>query len=348
MTNGRESSRVSILTPVFNGADYLAECIESVLSQTYSNWDYTIFDNFSTDDSAAVAEKYARADPRIRIIRSDRHVPVLESHNRTAGLLSADSKYCKFVFADDWLYPACIEEMVRLAEESQSVGLVCAYTMDGISVRWHGPPYPCRAVSGRETCRRRLLGGPYVFGTMTSVLVRSDLIRKRVPFFKDTHLQADLEACFDILQESDFAFVHQVLSFSRERKQGTDSFAASLNSHRLGDFIVFLKYGPKLLKGPEYERRSKTMRREYYRMLAHNVLRLRPRQFWRYHNQALRAVGSGIDGWSLAAAVIAELTDQVTHPVNALIGGRHWWSASLRKADRKRLDDYRQSAPSRR
>ena len=43
---------VSVVTPVYNGAEYLSECIESVLAQTYQNWDYTIVNNCSTDDSA--------------------------------------------------------------------------------------------------------------------------------------------------------------------------------------------------------------------------------------------------------------------------------------------------------
>lgn len=346
--NAGPSPLVSILTPVYNGADHLTECIESVLAQTYANWDYTIVDNRSTDDSLAIAQRFAASDPRIRIVSNDHHLNIFESHNHTIRQLSPESKYCKFVFADDWLYPACIEEMVRAAEQNPSVGLVGAYTMDGASVRWHGPPYPCYGVSGREICRRQLLGGPYVFGTMTSLLVRSDLIRKRPRFFEDRHLQADLEACFEVLQESDFSFVHQVLSFSRERKQATDSFAANLNSHRLAEFVVFLTYGPRLLGESEYRQRWKTVRGQYYRVLAHNALRLRPRQFWQYHEDALAAVGSRIDLWFLAASVIAELVSQLAHPLDALRHGRRWWSAKLRKADGQKVDDYRRSIPARR
>jgi len=346
--NAASSPLVSILTPVFNGADHLAECIESVLAQTYSNWDYTILDNGSTDDSLAVAQKYAAADPRIRIATTGSHLNIFASHNHAIRQLSLESKYCKFVFADDWIYPACIEEMVQAAERNPAVGLVGAYTMDGSSVRWHGPSYPCHRLSGREACRRQLLGGPYVFGTMTSLLVRSDLIRKREPFFEDRHLQADLEACFNVLQESDFSFVHQVLSFSRERQQATDSFAASLNSHRLADFVVFLKYGPQLLEEPEYRRRWKTVRSQYYRTLAHNVLRFRPRQFWQYHEDALAAVGSRIDRRFLAMSVTAELISQLTHPLDALRRGQRWWSPRLRRSDGQKVDEYRRSIPARR
>jgi glycosyltransferase involved in cell wall biosynthesis len=340
--NATDQPLVSILTPVFNEEEFLAECIESVLAQTYSHWDYTIVNNVSNDQSLAVAQKYAARDPRIRIINNHRFLSVVENHNHTIHQVSPDSKYCKFVFADDWLYPNCLEQMVQLAERNPSVGVVGAYTMDGHAVRWRGPQYPSHCIAGREICRRQLLGGPYVFGTMTSLLVRSDLVQRRPVFFNEHNLQADMEACFDLLQESDFGFIHQVLSFGRERER-VDFFAANMNSHRLGDFVIFLKYGPSLLKPTEYNRRWKVVRRDYHRVLAHNVLRLRPKQFWQYHRDTLAAFGGRIDPWLLGASVIAELAGQLLHPITGLKRGWRWWSSRVRKADRERVEKYRQS-----
>jgi glycosyltransferase involved in cell wall biosynthesis len=334
---------VSVLTPVYNGADHLAECVESVRAQTYPHWDYTIVDNCSSDDSLAIAQKFAAMDSRIRVVRNDRFLGIVENHNHTARMISPESKYCKFVFADDWLYPNCIEEMARIAEQNPSVGLVGAYTMDGRAVRWHGPPYPSYRLPGKEVCRSQLLGGPYVFGTMTSLLIRSDLVRKRANLLSARHLQADMEACFDILQESDFGFIHQVLSFSRERGEATDSLAANINSQRLGDFIIFLKYGPALLHKTEYEARWKKVREQYYRVLAHNVLRYRPKQFWKYHEDVLAAYGGRIDRWLLTTSVVAELAAQLSHPLRALSGGRRWWSRKVRQADGARVEKYKQS-----
>jgi glycosyltransferase involved in cell wall biosynthesis len=340
--NDTEPSFVSVLTPVYNGAEFLAECIESVLAQTYTNWDYTIVNNCSTDETLAIAQKYAARDSRIRVVTNDRFRGIVENHNHTARMISPNSKYCKFVFADDWLYPNCLSEMVGLAEQNPSVGLVGAYTIDGCSVRWHGPPFPSRRVSGREMCRRQLLGGPYVFGTMTSLLVRCDLIRKRERLFNEQHLQPDLELCFDLLQESDFGFLHQVLSFSRER-QGADFFSANINSHRLADFIIFLKYGRALLDAHEYERRWKRVRWDYHRVLAHNVLRFRPKEFWQYHNDVVESFGGQIDRWLLAQSVIAEVASQLVHPLSAFRRGRRWWSGRVRRADGERVARFQKS-----
>jgi len=334
---------VSIVTPVFNGGDSLEECIESVLAQSYSHWEYTIVNNCSTDQSLAIAQQYAAKDRRIRIVNNQRFLGILENHNHTIRQLSPDSKYCKVVFADDWLYPSCLEEMVRLAERNPSVGLVGAYATDGRVVRWHGPQYPAQRLPGKEVCRQQLLGGPYVFGTMTCLLVRSDLIRKRPTFFNEHNLQADMEACFDLLQECDFGFVHQVLSFVRDQAQTNDSTASRLNSQRLADFTIFLKYGPMALNTSEYHAHLKRVSRQYYRLLAHNVLRMRDRQFWKYHKDALADVGGRIDPWQLTTSMIAETGSQLLHPFNAVRQAWKWWSSRFRREDRTNTFSFRAS-----
>ena len=59
---------VSIITPFYNTEQYIAECIESVLAQTYAHWEYILVNNQSTDASRTIAEQYARKDSRIRHI----------------------------------------------------------------------------------------------------------------------------------------------------------------------------------------------------------------------------------------------------------------------------------------
>jgi glycosyltransferase involved in cell wall biosynthesis len=343
MSTGQPSPRVSILTPVYNGAEHLVECIESVLAQTYTNWDYTIVNNGSTDESLTIAQRYAAKDPRIRVVNTDRFLTIVENHNFTARQISPDSKYCKFVFADDWLYPQCVDEMVRLAERNPSVGLVSAYAMDGRSVHRDGPQYPTECLAGREACRNQLRGGPYVFGTMTMLLVRCDLIRKRANLFVARHLQADMEACFDLFQESDFGFIHQVLSFVRERDNATDALAVNLNSYYLGEFVIFLKYGRALLNDCEFEEHWERLRQRYYGVLAHNVLRFRSKEFWKYHQDALTAYGGRLDRWLLAKCVIADLANQVAHPWNAFRRSLHWWFPKERRGNNGQAREHRES-----
>lgn len=331
--NSATAPLVSIITPVHNDAEYVAECIESVLAQTYQNWVYTIIDNASTDESHSIIEKYASRDSRIQVVTNDRVLPIIENHNLAVQYLAPQAKYCKFVYADDWIYPNSIEEMVRFAEQHATVGIVSAYTMDGQEVLWPGLPYPQQWLSGREVCRHKLLGGPYIFGTFTSILLRADLIRKRSPFFNEKNPHADTEACFAVLQESDFGFLHQVLSFSRKRPESATSFAIYYNTVILSDFVMLHKFGPVFLTEAEYRKRWKRMRQDYHQALAHNILRIRPREFWNYHANMLATVDAKIDRWMLVKGLLAELTGY-SHFVRRFRGGWRWWSPVLKTGSR--------------
>src|SRR5215831_5341341 len=203
---------VSVVTPVYNGAAYLKECIESVLAQTYSNWEYVIVNNCSTDTTLQIAEEYARKDRRIHVHDNGTFVGVMENHNIGLSLISTHSKYSKIVCADDFIFHDCIRRLVDLAEAHPSVALVGSYSIAGKKVMWDGLEYETNVVNGREISRATLLGGPYVFGSPTSLLYRSDLIRKTKAFYPTSSPHADTTACYQSLEESDFGFVHQVLS----------------------------------------------------------------------------------------------------------------------------------------
>src|ERR1700691_1872310 len=95
-----EQPLVSVLTPVYNGEPYLAECIESILAQTYSAWEYIIVDNCSTDGTSEIAARYAKQDRRICVHRNDTLLPIIANHNRAFRLISPNSKYCKVVSGD--------------------------------------------------------------------------------------------------------------------------------------------------------------------------------------------------------------------------------------------------------
>ncbi len=83
---------VSVVTPVYNGEKYLSECIESVLSQTYQNWEYVIVNNCSDDRTLAIAEEYQRRDSRIRVYSNETLLPIIASHNRAFGLISPEGQ----------------------------------------------------------------------------------------------------------------------------------------------------------------------------------------------------------------------------------------------------------------
>jgi glycosyltransferase involved in cell wall biosynthesis len=300
---------VSIVTPVYNAEQYLAECIESVLAQTYERWEYVIVDNCSIDRSLEIAQHYARQDNRIRVHRNTDFLNQLQNLNHTMRQISPESKYCKAVHADDWLFPECLTRMVELAEAHPSVGLVSAYRLDETRVTLDGLPYPSTFVPGREICRLVLQGGLHAFGSPTSLLVRSDLIRKRPQFYDESAVCADTLVCFDLLQESDFGFVHQVLTYTRRHNESMTSLTHKFNVRRMGRLVALKKYGPMYLSKAEYKDRLEQLLDSYYVSLAESVFELREKAFWDYHRKELKKLGHPIRPIRLIKSSLLELLD---------------------------------------
>jgi len=280
---------VSIVTPLYNNAEHLAQCIESVLAQTYSHWDYTIVNNCSTDGSAEIAQRYAAKDPRIKLHNNSQFLPVIANHNHALRQISPECKYVKMVFADDWLMPRCIEEMVGLTEQNPSVGIVGAYGLEEERVVWQGLGLSENVLSGREICRRMFLDDLYVFGTPNSVLYRADLVREQAAFFNEANFHADREACVALLKNCDFGFVHQVLTFKRLAAGSlTRAVGWHLMTHYGALLLTIHNHAADYLNHDETRLCRERLLVDYYNFLAVSIIRgNRDSKFWSYHKAKL-------------------------------------------------------------
>lgn len=301
---------VTIVTPFFNTDRYLAQCIESVLAQTYANWEYVLVNNCSTDKSLKIAEHYCGNDSRVRVISTTQFLTQVQNYNYALQQMSPDSNYCKIVQADDWIFPECISRMVEVANLSPSVGIVGAYRLQGRTVANVGLDVSVNVISGREVCREQLLGGRDYFGSPSSVLYRSDIVRSRVPFFDEANIYEDTEVCFEILKECDFGFVHQVLVFERTQE---DSLSAKIldvdEGWILGKFIKVRKYGPFYLESAELQECISQAEDAYFSFLAEAFLFRREKEFWEYHRKGLNTIGVRLGGAVLAKHIAWELLD---------------------------------------
>ena len=77
-----EKNKVSIIIPVYNAEKFIGETIESVISQTYTDWEILILNDRSTDRSYEIIQEYAQKDKRIKTIDSEKNIGVVEGRNR--------------------------------------------------------------------------------------------------------------------------------------------------------------------------------------------------------------------------------------------------------------------------
>jgi glycosyltransferase involved in cell wall biosynthesis len=290
----RSAPVVSVLTPVYNGERYLRECIESVLGQTFTDWEYLIYDNVSTDSTRAIADHYASLDPRIRVIHATEFVDVLANHNRAVHAIDARSRYMKIVHADDWLDGECLARMVQLADAHPSVGVVGSFRLQGNRVEQESPmAHTQEVMSGADLVRWELLGpkgSAWATGSDTSVMFRANFVRQVETFYDPTVWHCDTDAAYRVLMQADFGFVHQILTFTRRHADALTPFSNRVWSFISRDGRLLIRYGPRLLAAGEYRRRVRRWLWDYGTWLAKQAVkpsRRRQPEFQEFHRREI-------------------------------------------------------------
>lgn len=317
---------VSIITPVYNDAEYVAECIESVLRQTYDNWEYILVDNCSTDGSDSIIARYASRDRRLRVLRNVTLLPQAQNHSLGLRQISPNSKYCKIVHADDWIFPECLERMVEVAESDQSVGIVAAYSLEGVKVQGAGLPYTAVVIPGREAGRWLMLNVQYSLNTPNSQLYRADVVRSIDPFFDERSLACDVEVVYQILQKWNLGYVHQVLSFHRLDNEGIWQRIRGFQPGPLIWFICATRYAAFFFDPEQAAQQRRHFEQTYLRLLGEAALQPVPQGFWDYHRKGLRTIGYELTNIKLAKWVFVAILNLVGNPKTGLSRlGRSFW-----------------------
>jgi glycosyltransferase involved in cell wall biosynthesis len=287
-----ETPLVSVVTPVYNGAEFLSDCIESVLQQTYANWEHIVVNNCSTDGTLEIARRYAQRDSRISVHDNEKFLGVIENHNLAFSLMSPTAKYCKVVSADDLMFPECLTRLVDVAEAHPSIGMVGAYMLAGNQVVNVGLGYGQTVVKGHDICRATLLGGPYVFGSPTSLLYRSDLVHATSSFYPTSNPHADTTAIYQALEHSDFGFVHQVLSYARIHSDSQTSKSIKYGRINRAMIADLIRFGPTYLSPDERQTRLEALLNWYYSVLVRAVVEnRRNKEFWDLQRSELHDMG---------------------------------------------------------
>jgi glycosyltransferase involved in cell wall biosynthesis len=113
--------RVAVFIPCYNAEKYIAQCIQSVLAQTYYNWRLVVVDDCSTDNSYNLAVSFADGE-KIQVHRNEANLGMLKNWNR--GIDLCDSEFFVKLDADDYWHSQLLERAVRMLDQHQSVAIV--------------------------------------------------------------------------------------------------------------------------------------------------------------------------------------------------------------------------------
>ena len=133
---------VSVIMPVYNCEKYLSESIESVISQSYKNWELIIIDDGSKDRSVPIIESYAEKDSRIRFYKneSEEHGP---GNARNCGIEQIQGKYTYFIDSDDWIDKDLLQDTVTLAEKTEADIVPFGFIIEVNGEKIKRPLKPC-------------------------------------------------------------------------------------------------------------------------------------------------------------------------------------------------------------
>lgn len=218
MNNGK-FPLVSIGVPVFNGGEYLFECLNSIKNQTFTDWECVIVNNCSTDNSVEIAKAFTKTDHRFVLLNYDDYAQIVQNWNRIIPNISNNTRYLKVVQADDWIFPQSLELMVALMEEYPNVGVCSSYRIDGCIVNCDGldinkgPVY-----KGKELLIRHLNDEIDISGATSTPLFRISDLKKLDTFpniYNEEEYHVDTRLFYEMMHLADVGFVFQVLNYTR-------------------------------------------------------------------------------------------------------------------------------------
>lgn len=228
---------VSICIPTFNGAPFLALCLDSVLSQSLGNAEVLVVDDQSTDDTWDIICRYRQAHPRLRAYRNQHNLGLVGNWNRCVEL--AQGRWIKFLFQDDLMEPNCLERMVEAGERTGRPLVACRrdFIFEGVSTevvdeyeKFTTTISLDAATRGREDlgpedfCQAALhFGSANFVGEPSSTLIRRDVFEGLGAFRGDIIQLCDLEFWLRVGVNFGMAYVPETLAHFRVHGQSTTS-----------------------------------------------------------------------------------------------------------------------------
>lgn len=278
-------SLVTVGMPVYNGDNYLAETLDSILVQTYQNFEIVISDNGSKDGTQKICEDYAAKDPRVKYSRSEVNLGVSRNFKRTVGIASGD--YFMFLAHDDKLAPQFLEQCVAVLDTQPDV-VSCypkAIEIDPQGNELYKKEQPLDAGSPKPHLRfRQMIRMDHNCETLFA-LVRADVMKKTVIHAPipdgDRVMLAEVSLYGKYYRVPDYLFLH------REHPVRSINLAptrfdrlAQLEPQRAGEFVLphfseFFEYLRCIRRAPLTFRERMACYGEMLRWLKDNRKRLR-------------------------------------------------------------------------
>ncbi|MFI3242484.1 MAG: glycosyltransferase, partial [Alphaproteobacteria bacterium] len=165
--------KISIIIPVYNVEKYLSQCLDSVLNQTFNDWEAICVNDGSTDKSAEILTKYANKDSRIKVINQENYGV---SSARNTAMKRITGEWTCFLDADDAFAPCTLETFYNIALKSKQDVVVCDTHVCDISKL---PALPIISYVIKNNALKNIVSIPNAQSTLWNKLIKTELVKKQ-------------------------------------------------------------------------------------------------------------------------------------------------------------------------
>lgn len=264
--------KFSIIVPVYNAAQYLDECIKSVLAQTYTDFELILVDDGSTDSSGTVCDAWGSADLRVRVIHKANSGAAAA---RNEGVSCAEGEYIIFLDSDDlWLTDEVLNQVAKRLTETDTDVLslnFCKMFADGKQVAYFSSRE--RETECEFTLRELLNRGLWVAAPWNKA-IRREIFMKNDPWFREGIVSEDIDWCLRLaLTAERFDYLNIQMVGYRQR---LGSVSGNMTLDKTKQLCKNVQECLRLLEGAEKEKAY--IMRPYvayqYGTLLHNIAAL--------------------------------------------------------------------------
>ena len=201
---------ISIITPMYNSNDFVGNTINSVLAQTYQNWELIIIDDASNDGSVKIAESFAVKDERIKLIKLDANKGPAAARNK--GIKEASGRYIAFLDSDDLWYEEKLNKQLNFMKQNHYAFTYTGFEKINETGKVIGAIIPYK----KEVCYYDLLKSNHI-GCLTAMIDLEILGHKM--YMPNIKKRQDHGLWLDVLKIIDNAYcLHEILGQYRIRK----------------------------------------------------------------------------------------------------------------------------------
>lgn len=193
---------ISIVIPTYNRAYIIQRSLDSVLNQTYRDWECIVVDDYSTDETKEVVAQYIRKDKRFKYIVNNRTKGAQGARN--TGILAANGEWTVLLDSDDYIFPTYLEKVVEAAKHTEAK-VICCYGQI-IEEETARPKEILDTFHAGSIYRDLLKGSAYVtfqFAAKTEILQGIGLLDEQCPSHQelDTHIRLSKENTYKVVPE---------------------------------------------------------------------------------------------------------------------------------------------------